>query len=69
MYIDIFKLLRVLLYLVGVFGIAIGLFLFVMSNTAQEQSVGIGAAQFGLLFVWFVAWIGRGSKTKKHDRS
>ena len=69
MYVDIFKIFRVFLYLMGMFFIAVGLFLFALSKVPQEQLVGITAAQFGLLFTWFVAWIGRGSKVKKHDRS
>lgn len=66
MYIDIFKVLRVFLYLLGTLAIAVGLFLFVLSKTPQEQLVGITTAQFGLLFIWFIAWTGRGAKPGKN---
>lgn len=69
MYIDIFKVLRVFLYLLGVFAISVGLFLFVLSKTPQEQLVGIATAQFGLVVVWFIAWLGRGSKPTKNHHS
>lgn len=59
MYVDLRKFIRVVSYIFGAAIMLLGVVLVVASKTADEQSAGTLTAIFGLMLVWFVAWLGR----------
>lgn len=62
MYINVGKLLSILLILVAILIILFGVVTFAFSQNATEQSSGTLAAIFGLLLLWFTMWLGRSKR-------
>lgn len=59
MYVDLGKFIRISGYVFSLAIILLGVILVVASKTADEQTAGTLTAIFGLLLVWFMAWLSR----------
>lgn len=62
MYINIFKILRVPIVLIGFIIMGFGIYKFVVALNINQQIASTLVAMFGIQFMWFFLWLFRGKK-------
>ena len=59
MYINFKKIIKILGLIAAAAVLVFGIFSYGISLSAQQQTVGVLTAIFGLQFVWFILWVTR----------
>lgn len=62
MYINIFKILRLPIILIGFITMGFGIYKFIVALNINQQIASTLVAMFGIQFMWFFLWLFRGKK-------
>lgn len=57
MYIDFKKIIKIFGLILATAVLVFGIFSYIISLSAQQQTVGVLTSIFGLQLVWFISWI------------